>query len=145
MFWPLIYAILLTAFILHLDHNLIPRASKKYLHEFRLLMLYFIGPMLVTVVIAVFMQTLIPRPYGYLMADSFIEKGTAILLLATFLSAWLLRTRGVESSGGHMNLNRKRIALVIVLYTLILIFHQKVMKPEMESSIQFDGAAEAYK
>ena len=135
--WPSVYALLTTVFVLYLDHKLIPRTSKKYLHVARWILLYLITPLLISLVVAMLIAVLIPTEYDWLVM-TFAEKVSTESFIASMLSGWLLRTKRSESSGGHINLHKKRIALVIILYALfsVYLYQTRQTANEIEGFIQ---------
>ena len=145
--WSSVYALLPTVFVLYLDHKLIPRTSKKHLYVVRWILLYLIIPMFLTIAVALLITVLIPTEYEWL-SITFLQKTSTEAFLAPLLSGWLLRTQRSESSGGHINLHKKRIALVIISYVLINIYlyqtHQKtkeidefIQRMEQEGKVYF--------
>ncbi|WP_438013239.1 hypothetical protein [Psychrobacter raelei] len=135
--WPSVYALLTTVFVLYLDHKLIPRTSKKYLHVVRWILLYLNIPVILTTAIGMLISVLIPTEYNSL-AMTFAEKVSTESFIASLLSGLLLRTKGGESSGGHINLHKKRIALVIILYALfsVHLYQTRQTANEIEGFIQ---------
>lgn len=129
--WSSIYALLQTGFVLYLDHKLIPRTSKKNLYVVRWILLYIITPYLLTVAVGLLIYVLTPVEYEWL-SMIFLQKVSTAPFLACLLSGWLLRTQRSESSGGHINLHKKRIALVIISYVLINIYLYQTHKKTKE-------------
>ena len=129
--WSSVYALLPTVFVLYLDHKLIPRTSKKNLYVVRWILLYLITPLILSAVVSMLIYVLMPVGYEWLYIV-FVQNTSTEAIIAPLLSGWLLRTKRSESSGGHINLHKKRIALVIISYVLMNIYMYQTHKKAKE-------------
>ena len=142
--WPSVYALLSTVFVLYLDHKLIPRTSKKYLYVVRWVLLYLIIPLLLLTAVGMLIAVLIPTEYNWL-AMTFGEKVSTETFIISLLSGLLLRTKRSESSGGHINLHKKRIASVLVLYALFGAYLYQTRQTANEIDMYIERAEQAEK